>query len=111
MIQRRVQIALHDVGLDKKNTQPLSSLCANDVEFACQDRRGADKVQVHHNASSVLGAGLSAFDTASERGSEKDVGAQSLKRIGRDLVGRPRSADTLSSCPTRGTVVDGEGGH
>ena len=38
-------------------------------------RGGADKVQVYHNASGVLGAGLSALDAASERGSETDAGA------------------------------------
>ena len=32
-----MQIALHDLGLDKNNAKPLLSPCANDVESACQD--------------------------------------------------------------------------
>ena len=87
-----VQIALRDLGLDKKSAKPLSSPSADDVEFACQGQLPEE--ERHHDASSVLGAGPSALDAASERGSEKDAGAhggclEAVKRIG-DLMGRPR---------------------
>ena len=77
-------------------------------------RGGADKVHIHHDASGVLGAGLSAFDAASERGHEKGAGAfgwrMAAAREDWKIFGVTTTICSAISSVTSGTVVDGEGG-
>ena len=67
-----VQIALHDLGLDKKSAKSLTSPGADDVEFACQAELPKEEQTKLWSITMGL-AGLSAHDAASERVSEKDA--------------------------------------
>ena len=95
---RHVQIALHDLGFNKKGAKPLSSPGANDVEFACQDELPEDERTKFRSITmriAFLAQDLPHLMHPVKEAARKmqlpTLGAwRRLKRIGRYLLGRPR---------------------
>ena len=96
-----MEIALHDLGLHKKNAKPLlSSAVANDVEFACQDVAPEEERTKFRsiNLRLFLSQDFSAFDAPSEERQRSRCRCQRWELgslISRYLVGRPRCVQRL----------------